>query len=187
MKPGKREIIDRHGFLNLSPGTRLTFLMTAETLDYVDRAGEALHMDRPRVLMSTTVSGKIDPNVPIFIQVGPAEIDDPNHPLTFAGSAGSNFTLISTEDRGAIRPMPEGSEFVTVSFRLRPKRRTERGSDGPPSHRGGLAPLPQRAARRPVAQVHRGELELSPVHQAGPAAQRSCAAGRRALEPSGAR
>jgi hypothetical protein len=97
--PKRQPVIDEHGFSTLSPGTELTFVMSASTLEHVNRAGEALGMNRREVLAATIVGKKFDPNFPkFFVELRALKSGDGRKGLRIFDTNGGKFVLTSTQN-----------------------------------------------------------------------------------------
>jgi hypothetical protein len=69
-------MLDRNGFLGVPPDTPIKFLMTAETLDFLERSGVAMAIDRGQLLMNIIVDKYLNPERAVLLRTTEGVVGD---------------------------------------------------------------------------------------------------------------
>ena len=69
-------MLDHKGFLGVPPDTPIKFLMTAETLDFLERSAAAMAIDRGQLLMNIIIDEYLDPESAVLLRTTEGVIGD---------------------------------------------------------------------------------------------------------------
>jgi hypothetical protein len=69
-------MLDHNGFLGVPPDTPIKFLMTAETLDFLERSAGAMAIDRGQLLMNIIIDEYLNPESAVLLRTTEGVIGD---------------------------------------------------------------------------------------------------------------
>jgi hypothetical protein len=69
-------MLDHKGFLGVPPDTPIKFLMTAETLDFLERSAAAMAIDRGQLLMNIIIDEYLNPESAVLLRTTEGVIGD---------------------------------------------------------------------------------------------------------------
>jgi hypothetical protein len=112
-------MLDRNGFLGVPPETPIKLLMTAYTLDFLERSAAAMAIDRGQLLMSIIVGEYLNPERAVLLRTTKGVIGDGYLTVELAShnradNSWPDVRTFSVTQKGQLPPGKLESLIVTV-------------------------------------------------------------------------